>query len=549
MLDRIRFEDTDTRVRRYLVPERILRTQGDVENATCLLTYRNRQIHLQEKSFCRISTEEQRGGILLDFGTELHGGALLSVHKVIGEGKVRLSFGESASEALSTLGQKGACNDHCARDFTVEVKPYSVNEYGTTGFRFLFIELLSPGSITLVQTQAVAIYQPLEYLGSFHSDDELLNRIYDTAAYTCHLCVQNELWDGIKRDRLIWVGDVAPELKAIKYLFGEIPQLGRTLSLSAEDAPLPLWINKHPTYSLWWLVNLEEWVHYTGNRSYLAQLSNYVCALVPQILENIDERGDFSAATVLDWPSKAYPDLSRGGIRTLLFWALNAGARLCRMLDKVTLAEACEGAARSMQGVKRSAGHLKQVAAMLMLGGFDDPSCAELLQQNGAKGLSTFMSYYILSAMTKCCSTEHTLQVLKDYYGGMLAMGATTFFEDFDLDWTKNACPIDEIPDGTRPDLHGDFGNYCYRGFRHSLCHGWSCGPVPFLTEHVLGVSITDEACRAIEITPHLGHLQHVRGSIATPHGKVEIEHERQADGSVHTTVHAPEGIRININR
>jgi len=30
---------------------------------------------------------------------------------------------------------------------------------------------------------------------------------------------------------------------------------------------------------------------------------------------------------------------------------------------------------------------------------------------------------------------------------------------------------------------YGDYGGYCYVGFRHSLCHGWSSGPVSFLLE------------------------------------------------------------------
>ncbi len=547
MLKNLQFHDTDTRIRSYLVPKRVMLSQGDVENSDCLLTYRNRQIHLQEKVLCRLCTEGTPAGVLLDFGTELHGGAVLSVHKVTGEGKLRLSFGESAAEALSHIGEKGACNDHVARDFTVEVRPYSVNEYGTTGFRFLYIELLSSGTVTLACVQAVAIYAPYEYLGSFHSDDAELDRIYDTAAYTCHLCLQNELWDGIKRDRLIWVGDVAPELKAIKYLFGEVPEVARTLSLSAKDAPLPLWINKHPTYSLWWLINLAEWVEYTGKRTYLAQQADYVKGLVPQILENVDERGDFSADFFLDWPSKAYPELSRNGIRTVLLLALDAAATLCRMLGEDALAARCEQTAARVQDVKRPCGHLKQVAAMLMLGGMDDPSCAALLQSGGAAGFSTFMSYYILTAMTKCCSDEHTLQTLKTYYGAMLKLGATTFWEDFDVAWAENACPIDQIPDGTRNDVHGDFGNYCYRGFRHSLCHGWSCGPVAFLTEYVLGVNIKAHGCREIEITPHLGHLTQVRGSIATPYGKVEIAHQKGADGVIKTTVNAPAEIRVTV--
>ena len=36
---------------------------------------------------------------------------------------------------------------------------------------------------------------------------------------------------------------------------------------------------------------------------------------------------------------------------------------------------------------------------------------------------------------------------------------------------------IDELVPPGKKDLHGDFGAYCYVGFRHSLCHGWASGP------------------------------------------------------------------------
>ena len=42
---------------------------------------------------------------------------------------------------------------------------------------------------------------------------------------------------------------------------------------------------------------------------------------------------------------------------------------------------------------------------------------------------------------------------------------------------------IDEI-DPSKKDLHGDYGKYCYLGFRHSLCHGWSAGVIRFIQEH-----------------------------------------------------------------
>jgi hypothetical protein len=66
----------------------------------------------------------------------------------------------------------------------------------------------------------------------------------------------------------------------------------------------------------------------------------------------------------------------------------------------------------------------------------------------------------------------------------MLAKGATTFWEDFDLDWCENSSTIDRFPKKGQRDIHGDFGAYCYLGFRHSLCHGWSSAVIRFIKEH-----------------------------------------------------------------
>lgn len=40
----------------------------------------------------------------------------------------------------------------------------------------------------------------------------------------------------------------------------------------------------------------------------------------------------------------------------------------------------------------------------------------------------------------------------------MLDLGATTFWEDFNLDWIPNAAPIDEPVPAGKKDIHGDFG-------------------------------------------------------------------------------------------
>jgi hypothetical protein len=94
--------------------------------------------------------------------------------------------------------------------------------------------------------------------------------------------------------------------------------------------------------------------------------------------------------------------------------------------------------------------------------------------------MSTFMSYYILSAVASF-DKDAAVRMMKEYYGAMLDKGATTFWEDFDLAWMKGSSRIDEFPTAGERDIHGDFGAFCYKGFRHSLCHGWSAGVIEFI--------------------------------------------------------------------
>ena len=115
-------------------------------------------------------------------------------------------------------------------------------------------------------------------------------------------------------------------------------------------------------------------------------------------------------------------------------------------------------------------------------GTISDEDYAKIIE-GGAYGMSTFMSYYILKAIASR-DVKKAFEIMKEYYGAMLDVGATTFFEDFDMEWTKNCSRIDKFPKKNQDDIHGDFGKHCYVGFRHSLCHGWSSGVIKFIKEH-----------------------------------------------------------------
>ena len=114
-------------------------------------------------------------------------------------------------------------------------------------------------------------------------------------------------------------------------------------------------------------------------------------------------------------------------------------------------------------------------------------------------------------------------------------MGATTFWEDFDVTWTENATGINEHAKNGKNDIHGDFGKFCYNGFRHSLCHGWSAGVLAFFIESILGITVEGDTVR---IAPYYTGKAQV--SLPVKEKTVKITFD---NGTV--TVKAPNSIKI----
>ena len=54
------------------------------------------------------------------------------------------------------------------------------------------------------------------------------------------------------------------------------------------------------------------------------------------------------------------------------------------------------------------------------------------------------MPYYLLLA-DALAGGENMLPIIKEYFGAMLSRGATTFWEDFDMEWLNGSGREDEV--------------------------------------------------------------------------------------------------------
>ena len=250
---------------------------------------------------------------------------------------------------------------------------------------------------------------------------------------------------------------------------------------------------------------------------------------------------------VLDWPSSENPEVIHAGLQSMMVMTFDAGAELCSVLGDQVTANVCKATVIKLKKHIPVANGSKQAAALLALSGLQDAGNANagVLAKDGVHKLSTFYGYYMLKARATAGDYQGAIANIREYWGGMLDLGATTFWEDFDIDWMKNAGRIDELVPKNKVDIHSSYGGYCYKGYRHSFCHGWASGPTSWLTEYVLGVKVLEPGCKKIRIEPHLGDLEWVEGSFPTPYGVVEIQHKKAANGKVKTKYKAPKGVKV----
>ena len=344
---------------------------------------------------------------------------------------------------------------------------------------------------------------------------------------------------------LLWIGDLHPETLGLLYSVGDVENIENCLDFAAAETLPTDWMNGLTAYSFWWIIVLYDYYRFTGKTEVLSKHADYLETLIKNTESLIGEDGSTKfPSDFLDWPTSGSADAAEG-VAALAKIACDKAAILLRIADRD--ASRAENAAAKLSRRKPPRLTHKQAVAMRYLAFNDDPkTVGEILTANGAKGLSTFMSYYVLSAMSRAAGTADALDVMKEYYGGMLEKGATSFWEDFDMDWIDESGRIDELPRDGQKDIHGDYGKYCYTGFRHSLCHGWSCGPIQFLSERVLGVCVTDVGCKKITVAPNLCGLSYVNGKFPTPYGVVDIRHEATADG-VKTNIIAPKEIEFSL--
>jgi hypothetical protein len=129
-----------------------------------------------------------------------------------------------------------------------------------------------------------------------------------------------------------------------------------------------------------------------------------------------------------------------------------------------------------------------------------------LLNDNIQKITTPYMRFYELEALCAMGEQDYVLKQMKDYWGGMLKLGATSFWEEYN-------------PTKSGADVYAMYG----RPFGKSLCHAWGASPIYLLGKYYLGVKPLTAGYNTWIAEPNLGGLKWMEGTVPMPDGNIKM--------------------------
>jgi hypothetical protein len=143
-----------------------------------------------------------------------------------------------------------------------------------------------------------------------------------------------------------------------------------------------------------------------------------------------------------------------------------------------------------------------------------------LLNDSVQQITTPYMRFYELEALCVLGQQGRVLKEMKDYWGGMLKLGATSFWEKYD-------------PSEKGVQHYAMYG----RPFGKSLCHAWGASPLYLLGKYYLGVRPAAPGYAKYIVEPVLGGMEWMEGAVPTPHGNIKVSCSRSR-----IVVHTVEG-------
>ena len=483
--------------------------------------------HLERREFRPLHHDSiATNGTLYDFGKETFG--YLKIKGL--QGNVHIYYGESREEALD--------KEHCETlDVLTSCRDLVVTH--SKAFRYVYIE--KNGGTTYDEVTMDYEFAPYDQLhsGSFRCSDEEINKIWDVAAYTMDLTTREFFMDGIKRDRWTWSGDAIQSYLMNYYLRFDTECVKRTIRQLRGKDPVTAHVNTIMDYTFYWFKSILDYYQYTGDVDFVREMWPRMVTLMDYVEGRLNVDGMAEGLSddwiFVDWVD--FPMHKRGTLcfeQILLMKAMETMALCAKLLginksdyrvkseelrnkikqtfwsyDLKAYYHAIEDGQMNRQITK-----FPNMFAILYGLAYEEERCeimkSVMLNPDIPAITTPYMRFYELETLCLDGLQTQVLQEMRDYWGGMLREGATSFWEKY-------------VPSETGTQHLAMYG----RPYGKSLCHAWGASPIYLLGKYYLGVRPTMPGYKEFEIRPSLGDLEWMEGDVPTPHGVIHVEMNR----------------------
>jgi hypothetical protein len=461
------------------------------------------------------------------------------------------------------------------------------------GFRYLTLFLSSPGyvdigAVSLHFTAAPSQPDPAAYKGWFLSSDNELNKVWYAGAYTVQIDTgmsdtakswpystgepdsydsqvpganpdQEVIFDGGKRDRDTWQGDLSVEAPVTYLTTGDTVAVNNSLSSLASQqlpdgyVPAEGLVGAHNTgeettygeYVTWFVDNMAQHYLYTGDQSYLDQWYPALVKAMTWLSQQQGTDGLISFAASGSCGHYGYTDCGTETYINALYY---------RNLREMAALATAEGDASAAAGYTAQAATVKSAvngqlwdssagAYRLSLQTPDvypqDGNATAILagvasQQQADSALAYLRAndWSAYGSLDVSPSTPNPVisPVYEPLPSGFEAAARLTGDDpeelgfDTGLQLTRQfwGWMLGQDPGSTFWEKVSENGTPALGSFE-SLAHGWASSPTVTLTNDVLGVTPTTAGFATYSVIPHPADLAWAQGSVPTPHGSIGV--------------------------
>lgn len=447
-------------------------------------------------------------GFILDFGEHWVGYLEFSLRAfgipVDAPVRLRFVFGETLAEVAEPFDPyEGTLPRSWLQDETVnvDVVPQTIRLPRRYAFRFVKVEVVSSsrhGKFGFSNLRAEAVTSAdADRIPPFRPDsaeDAALDRV---SLATLRDCMQTVFEDGPKRDRRLWLGDLRLQALANYATFRNYGLVKRSLYLLAGTAteeglvstcamerPEPVrGANSILDYTALFASTVLEYLEASGDRETAEDLWPLVAKQLEFTLGAVDAEGLLKPSDewwlFIDWNRSLDKQASEQGV---IICGLEDTFELARRLGRQGEVSFIPAVVVRMRAAARkhlwdealglfvSGGH-REVSwisqAWMVLAGVPAAEQGKRALQNAMasptalKPVSPYANHYVVEALLEAGLVDEAKKLLHEYWGGMVARGADTFWEVY-------------VPGD---DCASPYGSHLV----NSYCHAWSCTPSYFL--------------------------------------------------------------------